>query len=73
MNRSSHSTNHNTHTNPYCYYYPLVFWTKEDIAPAPPSIGANIPLTYFAPAPSAVQKELVDPLQLLRSHTNSNP
>jgi hypothetical protein len=39
----------------------------DDIAPAPPSIGANVPLTYFGPAPSSVQKELVGPLQLLRS------
>jgi hypothetical protein len=39
----------------------------DDIAPAPPSIGANVPLTYFGPAPSTVQKEPVGPLQLLRS------
>ena len=39
----------------------------DDVAPAPPSIGADIPLTYFGPAPSSVQKELVGPLQLLRS------
>jgi len=39
----------------------------DDIAPAPPSIGASVPLTYFGPAPSTVQKELVGPLQLLRS------
>jgi hypothetical protein len=45
----------------------------DDVAPSPPSIGADIPLTYFGPAPSTVQKELVDPLQLLRSHINSNP
>jgi hypothetical protein len=43
------------------------FGQEEDIAPAPPSIGADIPLTYFGPAPSTVQKELVGPLQLLRS------
>jgi hypothetical protein len=41
----------------------------DDIAPAPPSIGADIPLTYFGPAPSTTQKELVGPLQLLRSGT----
>jgi hypothetical protein len=41
----------------------------DDIVPAPPSIGADIPLTYFGPAPSMVQKELVGPLQLLRSGT----
>jgi hypothetical protein len=39
----------------------------DDVSPAPPSIGADIPLTYFGPAPSTVQKELVGPLQLLRS------
>ena len=39
----------------------------DDIAPALPSIGADIPLTYFGPAPSTVQKELVGPQQLLRS------
>jgi hypothetical protein len=39
----------------------------DDVAPAPPSIGADIPLTYFGPAPSDVQKELIGPLQLLLS------
>src|ERR687890_643774 len=39
----------------------------DDIAPAPASIGADVPLTYFGPAPSTVQKELVGPVQLLRS------
>ena len=37
------------------------------ITPPPPSIGADVPLTYFGPSPSQVQKELVGPLQLLRS------
>jgi hypothetical protein len=41
----------------------------DDVAPAPPSIGAAVPLTYFGPAPSTVQKELVGPVQLLRSGT----
>lgn len=41
----------------------------DDVAPAPASIGADIPLTYFGPAPSSVQKELVGPLQLLKSGT----
>lgn len=41
----------------------------EDVAPAPPSIGADIPLTYFGPAPSGVQRELVGPYQLLKSGT----
>lgn len=39
----------------------------DDVAPAPPSIGADVPLTYFGPAPSEVQKELVGPVELLRS------
>jgi hypothetical protein len=40
---------------------------EDDIAPAPPSIGADIPLTYFGPAPSEVQREFIGPHQLLRS------
>ena len=39
----------------------------DDVAPAPPSIGADVPLTYFGPAPSDVQKELIGPYQLLKS------
>lgn len=39
----------------------------DDVAPAPPSIGADIPLTYFGPAPSEVQRELIGPFQLLKS------
>lgn len=39
----------------------------SDIAPAPPSIGADIPLTYFGPAPSEVQKELIGPYKLLKA------
>ncbi len=35
------------------------------IDPASPSIGADVPATYFGPAPSTVQKELIGPLQLL--------
>jgi hypothetical protein len=38
---------------------------QEVIVPDPAYIGADISLTSFGPAPSAVQKELVDPLQLL--------
>lgn len=41
----------------------------DDVAPAPPSIGADVPLTYFGPAPSQVQKELIGPYQLLKSGT----
>ncbi len=38
-----------------------------DVAPAPPSIGAGVPLTYFRPAPSMVQRELIGPYQLLKA------
>lgn len=41
----------------------------DDVTPAPPSIGADVPLTYFGPAPSQVQKELIGPYQLLKSGT----
>ncbi|KAL7564109.1 hypothetical protein ACA910_012382 [Epithemia clementina (nom. ined.)] len=37
----------------------------EDVVPSPPSIGADVPVTYFGPPPSSVQKELIGPLQLL--------
>ena len=39
----------------------------DDVQPAPPSIGADVPLTYFGPAPSDVQRELIGPYQLLKS------
>ena len=44
--------------------------TPEDpsecsIDPASPSIGSNIPATYFGPAPSTVNPSLIGPLQLL--------
>lgn len=35
------------------------------INPASPATGADVPETYFGPAPSSVQKEFVGPLQLL--------
>jgi hypothetical protein len=41
----------------------------DDVSPAPPSIGASIPLTYFGPAPSSVQRELIGPYQLLKAGT----
>jgi len=41
----------------------------DDVRPAPPSIGASIPLTYFGPAPSSVQRELIGPYQLLKAGT----
>jgi hypothetical protein len=39
----------------------------SDVSPAPPSIGADIPLTYFGPAPSEVNPSFIGPYQLLRS------
>lgn len=41
----------------------------DEIAPAPASIGADVPLTYFGPSGSKLQKELIGPLQLLNSGT----
>ncbi len=41
----------------------------NDAKPAPPSIGADVPLTYFGPPPSEVQKELVGPVKLLKAGT----
>jgi hypothetical protein len=41
----------------------------DDAQPAPPSIGADIPVTYFGPPPSSVQKELVGPYQLIKAGT----
>ena len=40
---------------------------QTEITPAPGSIGADIPGVYFGPAPSDSMKELVGPVQLLRS------
>jgi hypothetical protein len=39
----------------------------DNVGPAPASIGTDIPLTYFGPSPSQVQKELIGPYQLLKS------
>lgn len=39
----------------------------DDAQIAPPSIGADIPVTYFGPPPSSVQPELIGPYQLLKS------
>ncbi|MDQ3248545.1 MAG: hypothetical protein M3Q45_04980, partial [Chloroflexota bacterium] len=39
----------------------------DDAAPAPASIGADVPLTYFGPPPSEFQKELIGPFQLLKA------
>jgi hypothetical protein len=41
----------------------------DNVQPSPPSIGADVPLTYFGPAPSQVQRELIGPYQLLKSGT----
>ncbi|MBX2882182.1 MAG: hypothetical protein KTR32_19700 [Granulosicoccus sp.] len=37
----------------------------DDVRPSPPSIGADIPVTYFGPPPSTVEPELIGPVQLL--------
>jgi hypothetical protein len=41
----------------------------DEIRPSPASIGADVPATYFGPPPSAVQKELIGPYQLMKSGT----
>ena len=56
-------------TAAYAQKMPGVAVESDSVAPAPPSIGADVPLTYFGPAPSTVQRELVGPYQLLRSGT----
>ena len=38
-----------------------------DPNPPPPSVGANVPATYFGPMASEVQKQLVGPVKLLRA------
>ena len=38
-----------------------------EIQPAPASVGTDIPVTYFGPPPSEVQKELIGPYQLLKA------
>ena len=42
---------------------------ETEIEPSPPSIGADVPVTYFGPPPSSVQKELIGPFQLLTAGT----
>jgi hypothetical protein len=39
----------------------------SEINPAPASIGADVPATYFGPAPSSVNPKLVGPVQLLKA------
>jgi hypothetical protein len=38
-----------------------------NLLPAPPSVGATVPLTYFGPPPSDVNQSFVGPVQLLKS------
>jgi hypothetical protein len=40
-----------------------------NLFPAPPSVGATVPLSYFGPPPSETNQSLVGPVQLLRSGT----
>ena len=50
---------------------------EDDVPPLPPElggtpgVGASVPETYFGPMPSEVDKNLVGPVQLLRSGTMS--
>ena len=41
--------------------------SQAQIAPPPASVGAQVPLTYFGPAPADVQKELIGPFKLLKA------
>jgi hypothetical protein len=38
-----------------------------NLLPAPPSVGATVPLSYFGPSPSETNPSLVGPVQLLKS------
>ena len=38
----------------------------DEVAPAPPSIGADIPLTYFGPAPSEYTKRVDRPIPTIK-------
>ncbi len=44
-------------------------FAEVDVAPAPPSIGADVPVTYFGPPPSTAEPELIGPLLLLKAGT----
>ena len=44
-------------------------FAQVDVAPAPPSIGADVPVTYFGPPPSTAEPELIGPLLLLKAGT----
>ena len=39
----------------------------DDVAPAPASIGTDVPLLYNGPAPSEVEDSLIGPLEMLRA------
>ncbi len=47
----------------------LVEVDDDDVRPSPPSIGADVPVTYFGPPPSTVNENLVGPHQLLTAGT----
>jgi hypothetical protein len=40
---------------------------NAQIAPPPPSVGAQVPTTYFGPMPVDVQRELIGPYKLLKA------
>jgi hypothetical protein len=40
-----------------------------NLLPAPPSVGATVPLSYFGPSPSETNPSFVGPVQLLKSGT----
>ena len=40
---------------------------QENIAPPPPSVGTDVPLTYFGPSPSEVDPQLIGPVKLLKA------
>jgi len=42
-------------------------FADTEIEPSPPSIGADVPVTYFGPPPSSVEPELVGPVLLMKS------
>jgi hypothetical protein len=46
-------------------FFALPLVAEPENAPAPPSVGADVPVTYFGPAPSSVEPELIGPHQLL--------
>lgn len=48
---------------------PFDMTVDDEIAPAPASIGADVPATYFGPAPSESNPRLIGPLQLLTAGT----